>query len=86
MRKGDNLALTLFILLLQLVAEDILRKFRENRIDILEVMYNSKPKGVLNTFVGHATDRIDDRLLTLYLLILLSIIGFSIISSCLRDK
>ena len=46
-RQGDNLAPTLFKLVLQLVAEDILRTFRENRIDMLEIMCNKDPTGVL---------------------------------------
>ena len=42
-RQGDNIAPKV----LQLVAEDVLRTFIENRIEMQEAMCNEGPKGVL---------------------------------------
>ena len=54
-REGDNLAPTLLILVLQLVAEDILRFFEENDVEMSKTLCNEESIGVLKRH--HASDR-----------------------------
>ena len=49
-RQGDNLAPTLFIIVMQLVAEDIIRQLKEENVVIPSVRYNDRGGGVLRAY------------------------------------
>ena len=49
-RQGDNLAPTLFIIVMQLVAEDIIRQLKEENVTIPSVRYNDSGSGVLRAY------------------------------------
>ena len=54
----------MFTLVLQLVVEEILRTFRENRVDVPEVMCNKGPKGVLKLHKSSDLQRIITKLIS----------------------
>ena len=80
-KQGDNLALTLFIIVIQLAAQDLEKEFTIASIDILKVLVSSSLESIIRKYSNGAINNMS----LIMLLILLFMINGTIPFSSRRD-